>query len=70
MFNTEKHLHSYLHMHKHTYTHQHVPTDYIELSHARGVYPTHDTPRMGTARVKQEEVADTRIIYIYSNRVV
>ena len=24
-------------------------------SHARGVYPTHDTSRMGTARVKQEE---------------
>ena len=31
-------------------------------SHARGVYPTHDTWRMGTARVKQEEETDTRII--------
>ena len=30
-------------------------------SHARGVYPTQDTPRMGTARLKQEE-EDTRII--------
>ena len=28
----------------------------------RGVYPTQDTSRMGTARVKQEEEADTRII--------
>ena len=25
-------------------------------------YPTQDTSRMGTARVKQEEEADTRII--------
>ena len=32
-------------------------------SHARGVYPTRDTLRMGTARVKQEE-EDTRIIVI------
>ena len=31
-------------------------------SHARGVYPTQYTSRMGTARVKQEEEADTRII--------
>ena len=31
-------------------------------SHARGVYPTHDTPRMETAKVKQEEEANTRII--------
>ena len=30
--------------------------------HARGVYPTQDTSRMGTARVKQEEEADMRII--------
>ena len=30
--------------------------------HARGVYPTQDTSRKGTARVKQEEEADTRII--------
>ena len=35
-------------------------------SHGRGVYPTRtqDTSRMGTARVKQEEEADTRIIVI------
>ena len=26
------------------------------------VYPTQDTSRMGTARVKQEEKVDTRII--------
>ena len=31
-------------------------------SRARGVYPTQDTSRMGTARVKQEEEADTRIM--------
>ena len=31
-------------------------------SHARGVYPTQDISRMGTARVKQEEKADTRVI--------
>ena len=31
-------------------------------SHARGVYPTQDTSRMDTARVAQEEEADTRII--------
>ena len=30
-------------------------------SYARGVYPTH-TSRMGTAKVKQEVGADTRII--------
>ena len=29
-------------------------------SHARGVYPTQDTSRMGTAKVKQEEEADGR----------
>ena len=28
---------------------------------ARCVYPTQDTLRIGTARVKQEEEADTRI---------
>ena len=33
-------------------------------SHARGVYPTQDTQRMGTAIVNQEEEADTRIIII------
>ena len=31
-------------------------------SHARGVYPTHDTLRTETVSVKQEEDADTRII--------
>ena len=37
--------------------------DYRERgSHARGVYPTQDTSRMGTAMMKQEEEADTRII--------
>ena len=30
--------------------------------HARVVYPSQFTSRMGTARVKQEEEADTRII--------
>ena len=29
-------------------------------SHARSVYPTQDTSRMGTATAKQEEEADTR----------
>ena len=33
-------------------------------SHARGVYPTQYTSHMGTARVKQEEEADTGIIVI------
>ena len=33
--------------------------DYREQrSHARGVYPTQDTSRMGTAWVKQEEETD------------
>ena len=31
-------------------------------SHARGLYPTQYTSRMETARVKQEEEADTGII--------
>ena len=31
-------------------------------SHARDVYPTQYTSCMGTARVKQEEEADTRIM--------
>ena len=31
-------------------------------SHARGVYPTQNTLRMETARVKEEEDADKRII--------
>ena len=31
-------------------------------SHARGVYPTQYTSRMGTARMKEEEGAETRII--------
>ena len=30
-------------------------------SHARGVHPTHDTSRIGTAGVKEEEETDTRI---------
>ena len=35
--------------------------DYKERgSHARGVYLTQDTSRMGTARVKQEEEADRK----------
>ena len=37
--------------------------DYREQGfHARGVYPTQYTSRIGTARVKQEEEADKRII--------
>ena len=32
------------------------------VSHARGVYPTQDTSRMGTVRMKQEEETDTRIM--------
>ena len=37
--------------------------DYRERgSHARRVYPTHDTSRIGTARVKQEEEEDPRIM--------
>ena len=31
-------------------------------SHARGVYPTQDTSRIGTVRVKQNVGADIRII--------
>ena len=31
-------------------------------SHARGVHPTKYTLRMGTARVKEEEETDTRVI--------
>ena len=31
-------------------------------SHARGVHPTQATSRIGTAKIKQEEQADTRII--------
>ena len=30
--------------------------------HARGVYPTQDTSRMGTVRVKKKEEAEIRII--------
>ena len=37
-------------------------------SHARGVYLTQDTSRMGTAGVKQEEEADTRIMQISSKK--
>ena len=37
--------------------------DYRERgSHPRGLYPTQNTSRMGTARVKQEKEADTRIV--------
>ena len=37
--------------------------DYRERgSHARGVYATQYTPRMGTAKVKEEEEANKRII--------
>ena len=37
--------------------------DYRELgSYAQGVYPAQYTSRMGTARVKQEEETDTRIM--------
>ena len=44
-------------------TRDHPALDYRKRgSHARGVYPTQYTSRMGTARVKQEEEADTRII--------
>ena len=31
-------------------------------SHARGIYPTQDTSRMASTKVKQEEEADTRVI--------
>ena len=31
-------------------------------SHARDVYPTQDTSRMGTVRVKKEEETDIRIM--------
>ena len=33
-------------------------------SYARSVHPTQDTPRMGTAMIKQEEKVDTRILVI------
>ena len=33
-------------------------------SHARSVYPTQDSPRIETARIKQEEETDTRITVI------
>ena len=37
--------------------------DYKERGfHERGVYPTQDTSRMKTERVKEEEEADTKII--------
>ena len=39
--------------------------DYKERgSHARGVHPTQDTSRMETARVKQKEEMDTKIIVV------
>ena len=37
--------------------------DYLERgTHAQGVYPTQETSRMGTARVKHEEETNTRIM--------
>ena len=39
-------------------------------SRARGVYLTQDTPGMGTARVRQEVEANTRIIARIRNIVV
>ena len=43
--------------------------DYRERgSHARGVYLRQDTSRMGIARVKQEEEADTRIMQKISKK--
>ena len=37
--------------------------DYREQRfHARGVYPTQDTSRMATARVRQEEQTDATVI--------
>ena len=43
--------------------------DYWERkSHARGVYPTQYISRMGTARMKQGEEANTRIIQESSKR--
>ena len=39
-----------------------IKSDLKRGSHARGVYPTQDTLRMGAAKVKREEEADTRII--------
>ena len=42
---------------------QEFSMDYSERgSHARGVYPTQNTSRMETARVKQEKETDTRIM--------
>ena len=42
-----------------------VNTDYRERgSHARSVYPTQDTSRIGTARVKRDQEADTRIVVV------
>ena len=39
--------------------------DYRERgSHARGMYPTQNTLRMGTARVKQEEETNTKIMRV------
>ena len=38
--------------------------DYVveQGSHARGVYPTHDISRMGTARLRQEVEAGAKVI--------
>ena len=32
--------------------------------HARGVYPTQDSSRIGTATMEQEEEADTRTVKV------
>ena len=37
--------------------------------HARGVYPTQDTSRMGIIRERQEDESDTRIIVIDCNEM-
>ena len=43
--------------------------DYRERgSHARGVYPTQHTSRMGTAKMKGEEETDTRIMHESSKK--
>ena len=43
-------------------TRDHLPWTAGNGSHEQGVYPTQSTFRMGTARVKQEEEINTRII--------
>ena len=43
-------------------TRDHLAWAIERRSHVRGVYPTYDTSRMGTTRVKKEEETDTRIV--------